>query len=483
VHDLGHSSSGENGLDRGELALVLHTHMPYVEGYGTWPFGEEWLWEAIATSYLPLLDVLEAGAPVTLSVTPVLADQLEALRDDPAVADRLLEFLRGVRADTHARDVEGLRAGGEDVLAAEVERAGGDYARAVERFETLGGDLLGPVMAHAAWTSAATHAVLPLCSTDAGVRLQVHTGIEAFRRRHGDWAGGFWLPECAHASWLEPLLEEAGVHATCVDLTDVLGLGAPEHGVPLRSPAGPLLVPIDRVTLELAWSDRGYPAHGTYRDYHHHTVHHHRPWANDGSPYDHEAALALAREHGAEFVARTRARLDACRERLGRPPLLVCALDTELLGHWWYEGAAWLQAVLGEAEAQGLAIAPLDEALERHPPDLAPPDLPTTTWGTPRTLHTWSGPQVTDLAWAARDAELRVVGAGKAATEAAVRELLLAQSSDWAFMVTRELAAPYGRERAEAHTAASLQALELHSRAGRVRNVAPYCSPATLLVP
>ena len=60
------------GRRDGELALVLHTHMPYVEGYGTWPFGEEWLWEAIATSYLPLLEVLDDGAPVTLSLTPVL---------------------------------------------------------------------------------------------------------------------------------------------------------------------------------------------------------------------------------------------------------------------------------------------------------------------------------------------------------------------------------------------------------------------------
>ena len=117
-------------LARGELALVLHTHMPYVEGYGTWPFGEEWLWEAIATSYLPLLDVLDEEGPVTLSVTPVLADQLEALRDDEAAAARFLAFLRDVRAQTHALDVAGLREGGEHVLADEVERAGGDYVRA-----------------------------------------------------------------------------------------------------------------------------------------------------------------------------------------------------------------------------------------------------------------------------------------------------------------------------------------------------------------
>jgi 1,4-alpha-glucan branching enzyme len=472
-------------LARGELALVLHTHMPYVESYGTWPFGEEWLWEAIATSYLPLLEVVADDAPVTLSMTPVLGDQLEALRDDGSSGARFLAFLRDVRAQTHALDVGGLREGGEDVLADEVERAGGDYARAAARYEALGGDLLGPLMARAAWTSAATHAVLPLCATDAGVRLQVQTGIEAFRRRADGrgWAGGFWLPECAHAPWLDPLLEEAGVHATCVDPTDVLGLGAAAQGVPLRSPAGPLLVPVDRATVELAWSDRGYPAHGAYRDYHHHTVHHHRPWANDGSPYRHDAALALAREHAADFVARTLARIDACREALGHPPVLVCALDTELLGHWWYEGAEWLRAVLGEAEEQGLAIAPLDEALPRHPPAFAPPDLPTTTWGTPRTLSTWSGPQVADLAWAARDAELRVVGAGAAAGARAVRELLLAQSSDWAFMVTRELAAPYGRERSAAHAAAAVAALELDSSAGRVRNVAPYCSPSTLLVP
>jgi len=460
--------------------------MPYVEGYGTWPFGEEWLWEAIATSYLPLLDALGPDAPVTLSVTPVLADQLEALRDDGSSSGRFLAFLREVRAQTHALDVAGLRSGGEEVLAAEVERAAGDYARAGDRFEALGGDVLSPLMARAAWTSAATHAVLPLCATDAGVQLQVRTGIEAFRRRSpgGDWHGGFWLPECAHASWLDPFLEEAGVHATCVDLTDVLGLGAAANGVPLRSPAGPLLVPLDRETVELAWSDRGYPAHGTYRDYHHHTVHHHRPWANDGSPYRHDAALALARAHAADFVARTLRRVDACRERLGgRPPLLLLALDTELMGHWWYEGPEWLAAVLGEAEEQGLAIAPLDEALSRHPAELAPPDLPPTTWGSPRTLATWSGPRVADLAWNLRDVELRVVGAGAAAGERAVRELLLAQASDWAFMVARDLAAPYGRERAFQHADAAIEALALDSAAGRVRNVAPYCSPSALLVP
>src|SRR5213080_2513068 len=106
---------------RGELAIVLHTHMPYVEGYGTWPFGEEWLWEAIATSYLPLLDVLDAGAPVTLSLTPVLCDQLEA----PGMGDRLTTFLRDVRPASHELDL--ADHGGDPAVAAELRRSAADY--------------------------------------------------------------------------------------------------------------------------------------------------------------------------------------------------------------------------------------------------------------------------------------------------------------------------------------------------------------------
>jgi 1,4-alpha-glucan branching enzyme len=447
--------------ERGELALVLHTHMPYVEGYGTWPFGEEWLWEAIACCYLPLLDVLEhSGAPLTLSLTPVLCDQLAAA----GVPERLKRFLREVRRDTHAIDVEGCRAAGKEEYALELERAAQDYERALARVEALDGDLLGAFAPYASWTSSATHAVLPLLATDAGVRLQLEEGIASHRGRFGEWDGGLWLPECAHAPWLDPLLEEAGVHATCVDLTDVLGRGAPAQLAPIATDDGPLLVPIDRATIELVWSDAGYPCHAAYRDYHRFTVHHHRVWRNDGATYDHAAALAQARADAADFVARAIARLDAGAAALGRPALAVCALDTELLGHWWYEGPAWLAAVIEEADRQGLALAPLDEALTRHEPvplaqALPDGELPTTTWGTPRDLSTWDGPQVADLAWQARAAELRALAGGGRPNARALRELLLLQSSDWAFQVTNALAGPYPRERAAGHRAALEAAL------------------------
>ncbi|HWF34558.1 MAG TPA: hypothetical protein VG295_04290, partial [Solirubrobacteraceae bacterium] len=109
----------------GELALVLHTHMPYVEGFGTWPFGEEWLWEAIATSYLPLVAVLGKG-PLTLSLTPVLCDQLEA----PGTMERCLRWLREIRPESHRLDIESLRAAGDDGAARELERSAAEYAAA-----------------------------------------------------------------------------------------------------------------------------------------------------------------------------------------------------------------------------------------------------------------------------------------------------------------------------------------------------------------
>lgn len=459
----------------GELALVLHTHMPYVEGYGTWPSGEEWLWEAVATSYLPLLGVL-AKAPLTLSLTPVLADQLEA----PGIGERFLAFVRGVRRHTHEEDIAGCRAGGEHAMAAELERSLAEYEAAAARFEEIGGDLLGALAPFASWTSSATHAVLPLLASDPGARLQIQTGVESHRRRFGDWEGGFWLPECGYASWLDERLEEAGVRATCLDLTDHHGLGAPEHLRPVRSAAGPLLVPVDRQSIELVWSHAGYPAHGTYRDYHHHTTHHHRVWGNDGELYDRDAALALARDHAADFVARV-------RERVAGGGLCVCALDTELLGHWWYEGIAWLEAVVQEAARQGLPIASLDDALARHEPAAAPPGgLPAGTWGAPRDLSTWDGPPVAELAWRARAAELRLVHAarGGGADPAAARELLALQSSDWAFMVSRSLAGPYPVERSDGHARAFEEALAaVGSRPPEVRHIAPDLSLAPLLSP
>ncbi len=470
----------------GGLALVLHSHMPYVEGFGTWPFGEEWLWEAAACVYTPLLEVID-GAPVTVGLTPVLCDQLEAMSGD--AGDRYLRFLAEIRAPLHAEDARGLELGGEAEAAAEVRRAAADYSGAAQDFERRGRDLPAAFAALRRvelWTSAASHAILPLLATDAGLRLQLRTGVAAHTRRFGGWGGGFWLPECAYVPGLERELGDAGVEAFCVDQTRAHGLGAAAQLEPVRTPAGPVAVPIDWQTVELVWNEeRGYPGHGTYRDYHRRTVHDLKPWDNAGRPYDHGAALALAAAHARDFVSRARTRLE-------RGGLLCCALDTELLGHWWYEGPAWLAAVLAESDRQGLPLVTVSEGLRLVEPVERP--LVASSWGAGKDLATWDAPAVAQLAFGARRAELLTVAAAAAGTEPrvalerAARELLALQASDWAFMATRALAADYPLERFERHSATHDAALAALADSAPVpepqlRNLAPDLDLASLTTP
>lgn len=492
-----------DAADRGVLCLVLHAHMPYVEGFGTWPFGEEWLWEAIAAVYLPLLRVLP-GHPVTLGLTPVLCDQLEAVRGD--VRHRLTAFLREVRREVHDEDAAGLDRGGEPLLAAEVRRAGEDYAAADRELERLGGDLIGAFSELTGqgpielWAGPATHPVLPLIATDAARRLQLASGLAAHEARFGELGGGMWLPECAYEPGLERELAAFGVRCFCVDQTDQLASGSLEHLTPVATDAGPVAVPVDWQTVSLVWDERsGYPAAGTYRDSHRRTVHDRMPWANHGGPYDREAASATAREHAEDFVRRTIERLETQRRDRGRPGLVCCALDAELLGHWWYEGPLWLEAVLAEAPRRGLELATLPAALDRVEPQ--PRELIASSWGRSRDLSTWDAPDVADLTFEARTAELDLVAAagsrdegnarpGRRVTLArAARELLALQSSDWAFMRSRALAGAYPLERVAGHRAAldaALASLE-DSRAPvpdpALRNLAPALDHSPLTAP
>jgi 1,4-alpha-glucan branching enzyme len=535
--------------DRGALALVLHSHMPYVEGFGTWPFGEEWLWEAVSTVYLPLAELLaEAGAPVTLGLTPVLCDQLETL-PGPA-GDRLLRFLTETRRMVHEEDSTGLERTGHPELAQEVRRAGRDYELAAAALESGGRapggaqperlgrsaagtlpeerrpivdrpstarmnlpraphgrisgehrtDLLAALGRLASegevelWTSSATHALLPLLASDAGLRLQLATGIASHERRFGSFGGGLWLPECAYVPGLERGLADHGVRTVCVDQTDAHGAGAPEQLEPVITEAGVVAVPVDWATVALVWNDRtGYPGHGAYRDYHRRTVHDLRPWSNHGAPYDPGQAAALAREHARDFVGRCVARLDAHRADRGRAGLLCCAFDTELLGHWWYEGQTWLRGVLDEASSQGLELVGVTEGVERV--GAVPRELVASSWGSPKDFSTWDSPVVAEIAFGARRAELRTVAAaaregaaGTNALERAARELLALQSSDWAFQVTRDLAADYPLRRVAGHRAAHDTAIGALADSGGVpdpalRNLAPDLDLAALLAP
>ncbi len=463
----------------GDLAIALHSHMPYVEGFGTYPFGEEWLFDAVIRSYLPVLEVAER---LTMTVTPVLADQLE----DGGVRERLRRFLVDWRIGAAEADLGEVPVECREACAAELAR----YRHALELLDAAGGNPLRTFQVAAGEGrvalagSAATHAVLPLLATRAGLRLQLDAGIRSHRRRFG-WAGGFWLPECAYSPGVEQALAEHGVRWFCVDQSahreplDAL--------TPVVTAAGPVALPIDWEAIRWLWSLEGYPSDPAHAQFAGKSLRGVRIWKVGGGAYEPAAAEAAARRQAGEFLAAVAARLREFAAARGRRGLLVFAIDTELLGHWWSEGAIWLREVLAEAAAARVRLLTVPQALVEHRPVERP--LAASSWGEEKDLRTWDSPAVADLAWGARRLELRLLRGlseglrGPAAVRAS-RELLAVQSSDWAFLDKRGQAGDYAFQRATGHGEAMQEAIDSpYDTDPCMRALAPDLRLAPLLEP
>ena len=249
---------------------------------------------------------------------------------------------------------------------------------------------------------------------------------------------------------LERELADHGVRAFCVDQTPVAGF---DHLTPVATDAGPVAVPIDWESVELVWNDeRGYPAHGSYRNYWGRTVHDLKPWSNAGEPYDHDAALAAR--------ARARARL----RRRGPPSGSRTAASSAARSTPSCSGTGGTRGSTGSPPCsrrrrhRACRLVTVSEGIELVEP-VGAAARARRPGGTAKDFTTWDAPAVAELAFEARAAELRTVaavaahGAPHAALERAARELLAMQASDWAFMVTRDLAADYPAERMRLHGA------------------------------
>jgi 1,4-alpha-glucan branching enzyme len=462
----------------GDLAIVLHSHMPYVEGFGTYPFGEEWLFDAVCRSYIPVLEVAEH---LTMTITPVLADQLEA----DGVGERMRRFIEAHRMGGAELDAERAEPGEVPAARAWAKR----YRLVLDRLDDLDGNVVkGFAEAErdgriALMASAATHAVLPMVATRAGRRLQIDAGIRSHRRRFGS-AAGFWLPECAYEPGLERLLAERGVEYFCLVRSPSQAGG---RLAPIATPSGPVAFGVDWPTVESVWSWSGYPADPLYAEHHSRSDQGTQLWAIGKRPYDPEAAAARAREHATEFLAAVGEQLAAYASERGERGLVVFASDTELFGDWWSEGPTFLAEVIRAAPELGVRLLSLPEALEAHQPDAQP--LEASTWGAGKDLSTWDAPEVADLAWGARRLELRLLRVlgerrlDQAAAKRAARELLACQSSDWAFLDKNAQAGDYPFRRAVSHAESMLEALDSVEPEPRMRNLAPDLSIAPLLEP
>jgi 1,4-alpha-glucan branching enzyme len=346
-------------------------------------------------------------------------------------------------------------------LTAALEPQLADHHEAARRFTSeFGRDLNGLVKGLAdsgveLLSGPATHPVMPLLASRFGRSLQLDRGLASHAERFGP-ARGIWLPECAWDGGLDADLARAGVEYFCVDQSAIHGELAAQNLEPVATPAGPIALPIDWQTIKLVWDQSGYPAADAYRSTFTRTTHDLMPWDNTGAAWQQARARALAESHADHFLRSLAARLEFFADERGRRGSVVFAADTELFGHWWYEGPWWLEAVLARAEAYGIELVTLGTLVEDAEP--AQRRLERSSWGRDKSLVTWDSPRVCELVFTQRRAELDLAsarpGTDPTALAAAERELLALQASDWAFMESGDRTGDYGARRFAEHVAA-----------------------------
>jgi 1,4-alpha-glucan branching enzyme len=499
------------------FALVLHSHIPYVMAHGSWPHGMDWLYEAAAETYLPLLDVFErlAGeglaARTNVSFTPVLMEQLK----DPGFVAGFENYL-GMKIEAAGRDRIYFEKTGNGVLRPLTGYWDAWYRRLLEDFrDRFGRDILAGFRSLQdrglieVLTSAATHGYLPLLSRDESVRQQVRQGVLTYRKHFGREPRGFWVPECAYRpgyAWKNPLDDGPAYARLGIDeilRQEDLGYffvdahllkGGEARGVYVdRFPGLKLLwdrfrdeyrpaeeLPNDAYSAYLAhpsdlpffardvvsgsqvWSrSMGYPGDGGYLEFHKkHFPGGLRYWRITSSqadlglkePYDPSVVPGRLEGHARHFASVLEKALD------GRSAGSVAALyDTELFGHWWFEGPEWLYHVIKGLSAGPVKPATASGVLERQPPR-AVISLPEGSWGQGGFHWIWLND---DTSWIWR--KIYRIEAASAALEPRLpeldprllrqffREKFLLESSDWPFLISTWSARDYAENRAAQH--------------------------------
>lgn len=484
---------------KGYLALVLHAHLPYVRHPEHESFLQEnWLFEAITDTYIPILKVLgelrDQGADhsMAISLSPTLINMLQ----DELLAERYISHLdksialaekeiartsSDERIRTLAEMYRSRLAGAKEFFENEHGR---DLTKAFDSFRKNGNvELL---------TCGATHGYFPFLEDEpAAVRAQVKVAVDTFREAFGEPPKGFWLPECAYYPGHDKYLAEAGINYFFVE-THGIANATPRPSLGLYSAykcdSGVAVFARDAESSKAVWSSKeGYPGDYNYREYYRDIgfdldYDYIRPYINGCGArsntgikyhritgqtdhkdiYDRAAALETAARHAEDFIGKRTAQIESLFDQMGREPVIVSPYDAELFGHWWFEGPEWLKFVFLKLHFDQNVIAPITPSayLEKHEdlPGIRPAQ---SSWGYKGYHEAWLDGSnnwiyrhlhkvARDMVDAARLYK-HATGLKRRVLNQMARELLLAQASDWAFIMKTGTFTEYAEERTKTH--------------------------------
>ncbi|MCP4547741.1 MAG: DUF1957 domain-containing protein [bacterium] len=497
---------------RGFLMLVLHHHLPFIRHPEYEDFMEEdWLHQAVVETYLPLLQVFEGlraddiNFRLTVSLTPPLISML----DDPLLRDRtdrhLMRLLRLSEAEViRLKGDDGRRRLAiyyRDLIQEMVDRYRGAYGRdIVSRYADLQDSGHLEII-----TCCATHGFLPLMNGhEPAMRAQIKVAREHYKGRFGRDPRGIWLAECGYQAGIEKLLAEQEIEYFFVD-THGLAYAEPRprYGIfaPVVTDSNVAAFGRDLETSHQVWSaEVGYPADPIYREFYrdvgwdldldylrpflgHHGfrkftgLKYHRVTGScelhEKELYDPWAADKMADQHAGNFLFNRENQVNHLADRMDTPPVIVAPYDAELYGHWWYEGPRFLdyfiRKTMCDSQSLGLATAgdilDSERVLQRGTPS-------NSSWGYKGYSEFWLNEsndwlyrhlhhiqeEMTHAADKFRDQvdPLRI-----RALNQATREILLAQSSDWAFIMKTGTVVEYAVKRSKEHIDRCLRLLAM----------------------
>lgn len=488
-------------------SLILNAHVPWVR-HPEVPqcLEEDWLHSAVLETHLPLLEMLfrlrEENVPfhLTLNLSPTLLAMLQ----DRVLKRRTLAYLdrtlRLCREEAERGDVTGfghLAKMYEDrfyrLRSLFVERWQGDLVVAYTDLRDSG---------HLEITaSAATHGLLPLLMrVPETVQAQVRAGVRQYVQCFKRMPRGFWLPECAYAPALSKLLRQEGIAWTLVEehgLTTAPHADAHFPFTPGETAEGLVVFGRDQASSSEVWSaDEGYPGDRRYRDFMRDIgleapeeflqdylggssqrqftgLKYYRSELDEqgSKPYDPDLASQALEEHSVRFISSRGAQLAALEAEGIENPLVVCAFDADLFGHWWYEGTEFLERVFRKKADRGdfSWVNPTDYLSANEGRDWQAAAPVSSSWGEGGYFATWTSDEnnwvqneilqraerltrfVQIYEGNRKEIPKAVSAHRQRCIQLMTRELLLAQSSDWSFLMRNEPSRGYAESRARKH--------------------------------